>query len=56
MVKKLFEEIDEKRKEMIKSGIDRGLSDEKTLKLSQELDKLINQSMQKNNELNKSAI
>lgn len=42
---KLKNEIEKKREEMITSGMVKGLSHPDTIKLSEELDKLINKAM-----------
>ncbi|MFD1737263.1 Spo0E family sporulation regulatory protein-aspartic acid phosphatase [Bacillus salitolerans] len=40
---KLLEEIERQRYEMTKHGMSKGLDDKETVKISQELDKLLNQ-------------
>lgn len=46
----LLTTIEQKRDEMIRAGISKGLCDEETIKISQELDELIYRSLQKNRE------
>lgn len=46
---RLSAQIEQKRKEMIKIGLSKGLSDEQTIKISQELDELLNLSIQHQN-------
>lgn len=43
--KELEREIERKRDEMIRVGMEKGLNDPETIRLSQELDKLINKAM-----------
>lgn len=43
--KELEREIERKRDEMIRVGMAKGLNDPETIRLSQELDKLINKAM-----------
>lgn len=46
----LLTSIEQKRDEMIRVGMSKGLFDEETIKISQELDELIYRSLQKNRE------
>ncbi|PTY92345.1 aspartyl-phosphate phosphatase Spo0E family protein [Heyndrickxia sporothermodurans] len=49
MILKLSVDIEKKRMEMINVGMSKGFTNEETIKISQELDDLINRSMQLQN-------